>query len=162
MTTFLFKLTHFFALIFIAISTSFAATFPHGCEVVGFGYSDNFLILNEKGEQTLYLIQNRSDKAIALEHYETSDAFMSPKLYSKLEPMNWSAFASDVENMHFKCSTDEGDSTTIVNCSDVLDVCQYPRVKYAVSNMGNYWISTNKPQGHVIQDAVAKGILLRW
>ena len=47
MSTFLFKLTHFFALIFITISTSFAGTFPRGCEVVGFGYSDNFLILNE-------------------------------------------------------------------------------------------------------------------
>ena len=157
-----FNLSWWIALIVFATTNSFAAGFPRGCEVVGFGYSDNYLILNEKGSQTLYLIQNHSDKTIELEHHETGDIFMSPKLHSKLEPSNWSAFASDEENFHFKCSSIEGDANIDINCSDVLDICQYPRVKYAVSNMGNYWISTNKPQSQVIQDAVAKGILLRW
>ena len=141
---------------------AFASTFPRGCEVTGFGYSDNYLILNERGAQAFYLVQNRSNKSIELEHYETKDVFMSPKLHSKLEPLHWSAFASDIEGLHFKCLAQEGDNTAMVNCSDVLEVCQYPRVKFALSNMGNYWVSTNKDQGQVIKDAVAKGILLRW
>jgi len=140
----------------------FAANFPHGCEVSGFGFSDNFLILNELGDQTLFLIQNRSDKQVELERYETRDVFMSPQLQSKLEPSNWAAFASDVSNLHFKCFVHENDNTAMINCGDVLEVCQYPRVKFALSNMGNYWVSTNKPQDQVIKDASAKGIYLRW
>ena len=146
----------------LLITVTVASSFPHGCEVSGFGYSENNLILNDRNDQTFYLIQNRSNKAIELEHIETRDIFMSPKLHSKLDPLQWSAFASDVENVHFKCFTQEGDNITIVNCGEVLEVCQYPRVKFALSNMGNYWVSTNKDQGQVIKDAVTKGILLRW
>ena len=151
-----------FVLNTLLATIAFATPFPHGCEVSGFGYSDNFLILNERGVQSFYLIQNRSNKAIELEHVEIKDVFMSPKLHSKLEPLQWSAFASDVENVHFKCFTQDGENTTSVNCGEALEVCQYPRVKFALSNMGNYWVSTNKDQGQVIKDAVAKGILLRW
>ncbi len=156
------KLIIIFTLSILFTTVTFSSTFPRGCEVTGFGYSDNYLILNERGEQSFYLIQNRSDKSIELEHYETKNVFMSPKLHSKLDPLHWSAFASDVEGLHFKCFTQEGDNADMINCSDVLEVCQYPRVKFALSNMGNYWVSTNKDQGQVIKDAVAKGILLRW
>ncbi|MDP3705792.1 MAG: enhanced entry protein EnhB [Legionellaceae bacterium] len=137
--------------------------FPRGCEVVGFGFSKNFLILNEHGDQTLYLIQNHSQEQIELVHYETQkDVFMSPKLESKLAPGHWSAFASDVENLYFQCYVQNSDERGIVNCSEALDVCQYPRVKFALSNMGNYWVSTDKPQAQVIKDATAKGIFLHW
>lgn len=146
---------------FIAGATN-AATLPHGCEVTGFGFSENYLVLNELGDQAFYLIQNHSDKQIELERFETQDVFMSPKLQTKLDPNNWAAFASDVKNLHFKCFTHENDNTAIINCSDVMDVCQYPRVKFALSNMGNYWVSTNKPQDVVIKDAAAKGIFLHW
>ncbi|AHE67071.1 hypothetical protein [Legionella oakridgensis] len=158
------KIIILFAWLSIWTNMSIAATtvFPRGCEVSGFGYSDNYLILNDKGEQTFYLIQNRSDTQIELERHETREVFMSPTLKSKLDPSQWAAFASDLENLHFKCFTHQDNNVAMVNCNDVLEVCQYPRVKFALSNMGNYWVSTNKPQAQVIKDAVAKGILLRW
>ena len=139
-----------------------ASSFPRGCEVSGFGYSQNYLILNESGEQSYYLIQNRSDAKVELERHETGDAFMSPPLLATLSPMNWGAFASDVKNLNFKCYKHVEENTAIVDCRDVLDVCQYPRVKFALSNMGNYWISSDKSQSEVIQDSVAKGIYLKW
>lgn len=138
------------------------STFPRGCEVSGFGYNQNNLILNDSGEQSYYLIQNRSDAKIELERHETGDAFMSPPLQASIEPMNWGAFASDVKNLNFKCYKHELENTSTVDCRDVLDVCQYPRVRFALSNMGNYWISINKSQNNVIQDSVAKGIYLKW
>jgi len=150
-------------LLSVSFTTSaISGIFPRGCEVSGFAYSENYLVLNERGEQVFYLLQNRSNKPIELEIHETKEVFMSPKLHSKLEPFNWSAFASDVENLHFKCFTQDGENTTTINCRDVLEVCQYPRVKFALSNMGNYWVSTNKEQGQVIKDATAKGIFLHW
>lgn len=136
--------------------------FPRGCEVKGFVYQENYLILNEEGKQTFYLIQNTSDSTIELERHETRDVFMSPSLKKKINPSRWAAFASDIQDLHFKCYSNKENNIAMINCSDVLEVCQYPRVKFALSNMGNYWVSANKPQSKVIKDAIAKGILLRW
>lgn len=144
------------------VTTVFSSPLPRGCQVSGFGYSDDYLILNDRGEQAFYLVQNRSNITIELEHFETKEVFMSPKLHTKIDALHWAAFASDVENLHFKCFRQEEENTITVNCQDVLEVCQYPRVKFALSNMGNYWVSTNKEQGQVVRDAAAKGILLRW
>lgn len=151
----------------ILINTAFAApattsTFPKGCEVTGFGYNQNLLILNETGDQAYFLIQNRSTDKIELERQDASDAFMTPPLQTSLDANNWAAFASDVKNLNFKCFRHQNENTAAVDCREVLDVCQYPRVKFALSNMGNYWISTNKTQNEVIQDSVAKGIYLKW
>lgn len=147
---------------FVSNATMAASIFPRGCEVTGFGYSENYLILNESGNQAYYLIQNRSDSKIELERFDNSDAFMSPPLQTSLDSMNWAAFASDVKNLNFKCYKHVEDNTSLVDCRDVLEICQYPRVKFALSNMGNYWISTNKSQNEVIQESVAKGIYLKW
>lgn len=156
------KLIIAFSLTFIVTNAGATSQFPRGCEVTGFRYNNNFLILNERGEQAYFLLQNRSNKPVELEVHESKDVFMSPKLHSKVEPLQWSAFASDIENQAFKCSIQEGEDTKIINCGDVLEVCQYPRVRFALSNMGNYWVSTSKEQGQVIKDTVAKGIWLRW
>ena len=141
---------------------SAAGLFPRGCEISGFGYQDPYLLLNDSGDQTFYLIQNRSNTPIELEHIETENIFMSPKLQTKLGELQWAAFASDMSNMHFQCTVRTEGVSTPLNCRDVLDICQYPRVKFALSNMGSYWVSTNKPQAQVIQDATNKGIYLKW
>lgn len=162
------------ATIFIAglASTSLAKTnpnsiFPRGCEPTGFVFYRNFLVVNEHGNQTFYLIQNRSTQSIEMEHFETkSDAFMSPKLEAKLAPSHWSAFASDVAQLYLRCYLPGKDSQkenrVPVNCGDYLNVCKYPRVKFALSNQGSYWVSTDKMQQQVIKDATAKGIFLHW
>lgn len=157
-----------FLLLALFVNSAFAAparavsTFPRGCEVSGFGYNNNNLILNENGEQAYYLIQNRSDAQIELERHDTGEAFMTPPLQATLDSMNWAAFASDVKNLNFKCYKHVDENTSVVNCQDVLEICQYPRVRFALSNMGNYWISANKSQNGVIQDSVDKGIYLKW
>ena len=143
-------------------SLNAASSFPRGCEVSGFAYDQNYLVLNETGDQSYYLIQNRSEGKVELERHDTAEAFMSPPLLASLEPTNWAAFASDVKNVNFKCYKRAEENTSLVDCKDVLEVCRYPRVRFALSNMGNYWISTNKTQANVIQDSVAKGIYLKW
>jgi hypothetical protein len=146
----------------IMVNTIIHASFPRGCEVIGFGYNGINLVVNDKGGQTFYLMQNRSDHPIELRRVETEDTFMSPSLTAKIDPKNWAAFASDVENLHFQCFHIEDNNTKQDDCREILDVCQYPRVKFALSNMGNYWVSVNKAQRSIINDATAKGIYLRW
>ncbi len=118
--------------------------------------------MNDSGEQSYYLIQNRSNVRIELERHDTEETFMSPPLQATLDPMNWAAFASDVRNVNFKCYQHEGENTAPISCQNVLEICQYPRARFALSNMGNYWISANKSQSAIIQDSVAKGIYLKW
>ena len=135
------RLTAFLAFSCLSAAAIAATSFPHGCEVSDYGFIENDLVLNEQGKQAFYLIQNRSDKKIELEHIETRpDVFMSPKLETKFDASRWAAFASDVANLHFRRHT------------------FIPYLWY----MGNYWVSTNKMVEQVIKDAVSKGILLRW
>ena len=146
----------------LCLIPSLAAAFPQGCELTGFGFHDPYVIFNDAGNQTYFLIQNNTDETIQLQRVETEDKFMSPKLEAELNPTKWAAFASDTPEIHFQCLSHKERHTTRVNCRDVLTICQYPRVKFALSNMGSYWVSTNKSQNQVIRDSVKKGILLRW
>lgn len=160
------KLTTVILFILLHISIANAknsSIYPKGCEERGFGYSGEFLVLNETGEQTFYLIQNKSNHQIELENHEVEqDVFMSPKLETKIFANRWAAFASDVKTMHFACFAYDKKQKIPVQCEEVLNVCQYPRVKFASSNMGNYWVSTNKAQSLVVRESIRKGIFLRW
>lgn len=140
----------------------FATPFPRGCETNGFGFSNHYLILNPEGKQSFYLIENRTNQTIRIQRHETRDVFMSPKLITNLNSSSWSAFASDEDHTYFKCAIKEDTNMVAVNCSDVLEICQYPRARFALSNMGTYWVSTNKPLDMVIKEAVGKGIYLKW
>jgi hypothetical protein len=153
------------SIVFSAVLISNAqalSSFPRGCEVSGFGYTQNYLLLNDTGKQAYYLIQNHSDAQIEMEHQEAEETFMSPPLHATLDPLAWGAFASDIKNLNFKCYKRVGETANQVDCREVLEVCQYPRVRFALSNMGNYWVSFNKPQNEIIQDSTAKGIYLKW
>jgi hypothetical protein len=139
-----------------------ASTFPRGCEVTGFGFAQNNLILNDDGQQKYYLIQNHSEAKVELERQDTPEEFMTPPLQASLDPLMWAAFSSDVKNVNFKCFKHLDENVNQIDCRDVLDVCQYPRARFALSNKGNYWISVNKIQSDIIQESVAKGIYLKW
>ena len=63
----------------------------------------------------------------------------------------------------FNCiQNDYGEFTHEVNCQDVVEVCQYPRAKFASHNQGNYWISTNRSKYGTRNEVIRKGILLKW
>lgn len=152
--TFLFLLTF--------LSTQ-ANAFPRGCEVTGYGFNQGFVIFNPEGKQTLYLIANRTNKPIYLERFTNADDFMSPKLEANLMPGAWGAFAAELRNVPFGCYYLDSEKNKVkLNCQDSLDICQYPRAKFALSNMGTYWVSSNKDQIQVTHEAAAKGIYLKW
>lgn len=139
-----------------------AQPFPRGCEVTGFSFHDSYLVVNESGKQAFYMLRNRSDSTVELQRYETRQVFMSPPLQAILAPENWAAFASDVQNQYFQCFKKDEENTQMVNCQDVIDICQYPRARFALSNMGNYWVSANKSLSETIRDSVGQGIYLKW
>ena len=146
----------------LSFNPSYAEPFPRGCEITGFSFDNGTLLINDTGRQSFYLIRNHGTTPIQLQRIETRDVFMSPPLIAKIDATNTAAFASDVANFHFQCLTTNTEAVTPIDCRDVLEVCEYPRVKFALSNMGNYWVSINKTQQEIINDAVSKGIYLKW
>lgn len=140
----------------------FAEGFPRGCEARDYQFIDYDLVLNKTGDQQLFLIQNRSSISVALGRRQGADDFMSPSLSAKLDPGRWAAFASDMPHLYFECHITEGEKARKIDCAQVLDVCEYPRAKFALSNMGNYWVSANKSRYDIVQDAASKGIYLHW
>lgn len=148
--------------LFISTLSSQAASFPRGCESQNFKFESSDLIMNETGEQRLFLLFNHTNQPVELQRHETSDTFMSPSLSVKLAPGSWAAFASDIPYLVFECHVTQNDNAKKAICADALDVCEYPRAKFALSNMGNYWLSANKSQHEIVQDAAAKGIYLHW
>ena len=154
---------HILSALILSTTMTHTHAFPRGCESSGYAFQNQYLILNDNGAQTLYLIQNAGNTNVFLEHIENKpDVFMSPKLESKLNMNLWSAFSSDISNFYFKCMQGEGESAQQVNCGSVLSVCQYPRAQFPLSNKGNYWISTNKELAQVIKESASKGIYLKW
>lgn len=145
-------------------TTSYAENpFPRGCEASGFGFQQQFITFNDTGNQMYFLVENRSSYNIELERISTTPVFMTPKLQTKIAAGEWAALASDTDNTHFRCGIrNEENNLEEINCSAVLAICQYPRVRFALSNMGTYWVSTNKPQAQVIKDSTNKGIYLKW
>lgn len=146
----------------LGMASAAHAVFPRGCERSGYGFDNGQLVINPSGKQSFFMLQNTGSQSVQLQRVEYRDVFMSPPLTAKIDRANWAAFASDVANFHFQCFLEDAENISPVDCNQFLEVCSYPRVRFALSNMGNYWVASNKTQAQVINEAVAKGIYLKW
>lgn len=156
------QLLFFIFTLCISPFVSAATLFPHGCEATDFQFEKGNLVLNPLGEQRLFVIYNHSTAPLEIQRFLSEDEFMMANFLVYLGANNWSAFASNITNLQFECRSKTTNHTIKVDCAQFLDVCVYPRAKFALSNMGNYWVSANKQQQDVVNDAAAKGIYLHW
>lgn len=150
----------------IAVSTiSYGQTsyrlFPRGCEATDFVFYQTGLVLNRSGKQTFYLLHNKMPEEIKLEHIQTE--LLSPSLSINLMPGYWSAFATDIQDLRFQCHIiTQGLGERLIDCGTVLEICQYPRVKFSSSNQGSYWVGINNSREQVISGSSQQGIYLKW
>ncbi len=151
-----------FFILFSSVINANQLGLPRGCEAIGFEFKDNNIILNQLNEQSIYFIQNISQSIIYLLHQEKTQVFMSLSWQAKLNKNLWATLALNEANMNFNCNKITKGQISIVNCTDVIRVCQYPRVKFTLSNQGTYWISKNKKLRQSMSKAIKKGILLSW
>lgn len=158
----LFKSQFILSILLASTGANAEVSFPRGCESIGFHYSNDLLVLNEQGHQTLYMIRNKSNHRVHLQYKEVKPVFMSPGWRTELKAQRWAAFASNETEMNFQCSIINRREIFIIPCKQVLDVCQYSRAKFAGSNMGNYWVAENKSLKGAIRASIKSGILLRW
>jgi hypothetical protein len=156
------KQRYFFTTLMICVTVLNASEFPGGCKPMGYQFNKGYLLLNDLGKQTFFMIQNKSTTPVSILRVQTKDAFMSPKFESSISPYQWSAFASDSIHLPLACYSGDNQAGERIDCQAALDICEYPNVKFALSNMGTYWVSMNKSRQDIITDAVKTGIYLKW
>lgn len=146
-----------------------ARDFPRGCESVGHQFSQQDLILkpkvadDAKSPQTLYMLKNTSRQTIIVRNHVNKEMIVAPVWEATIYRNRWAAFATNKAITKFQCQSQSRTKKKIaVNCEEVLDVCQYPRAKFSISNFGTYWVTSNQSLSGAIRQASRKGILLRW
>ena len=141
--------------------------YPTGCEAVGFSYKYGVLLLKSNTEstpQSIFFLHNISKKAI--EFYQVRDGSHPYIMHSHntLGPDQWAAYATDQSETKFICTTASKTKYQggILDCEKSLKICQYPKVKFALNNRGNYWATTNQTKNSAVKTVIRQGTLLRW
>lgn len=157
--------------------------FPRGCKPVGFQFKNGFLVLtpvspqegqspdtvaqtelepSSKKPQSLYFLHNISQQRIQIKGYKLPDQTFSADHFNVIEPMQWGTFAVDDSMAVLRCDIGSTHESTRINCAETIEVCQYPRAKFAEHNKGTYWVSQSTTLQDAIQASDSNGILLRW
>lgn len=139
---------------------------PPGCRDEGYSFKHKFLILHPQKEgnhQSLYMIHNTSMSNIHFYHARNDDD-AKLQLNNTIRPNQWGAFSGNQKAIEFICTKGSPHSQygAIVNCKDVVRLCEYTNVKFAPNAFGNYWSVRSKSKKSAIYDIVRlQGILLR-
>lgn len=163
------------------------SSLPTGCKRIGYLFSHKIVVLYPKKfnkKQGLYFFYNKtSSEIVNLYQMRTGNEPFTMYLNNVINVNEWGGFSSNESKVKFICTIKKEDKSKsketkfstnnllttnnsqygrIVNCYDVLDVCQFPNVKYANNNEGSYWAVTSNSLENAIQEIIEQGILLRW
>src|SRR3990167_6018300 len=122
--------------------------FPYGCREVGFSFESNRLLLSmilDGQEQTLYLIHNRAPFNISVK--ADAESKFIPTYDKVIGASTWLTFARDVKEVRFACFSENDD---VLDCGEILEVCNYNNVKFPDSNLGTYWITNSGTKDEAI------------
>lgn len=174
-------------------------TFPYGCRVMGYSYTDDMLIVKpdyaqnaqpspnqpqnaqnpqtpgaqnqdqktadeaaptqaNATKQTMFLIHNKSMQSLEIKSKKFEGQMYKPDNDNVIGPNQWAAFAMDEPEVQFICSN----NGKTINCSNVLEVCEYNHAKFSDSTMGTYWVVKSDTLENAVYGAIHIGILLRW
>ncbi|AAO90650.1 enhanced entry protein [Coxiella burnetii] len=135
--------------------------YPYGCYPMGYKFNYYNLILQPTGRyhpQTIYFIHNVSKQAISLFQARSNDEPYIIHINTTIAPNAWSVLATDEKKVKYICTNGGNDilKLKIINCSKVLDICEFPRTRFGDNNRGNYWAVEN------IGSSTAAVSAIRW
>lgn len=162
-----FSLIIFLTNYIIAKESKDETTFPGGCRNVG--YSFKYYVLNlhpyaAGKSQSIYFIHNETMQTIGLYQMRSGDEPYVMHMNNAIRPNQWGVYATDEKQVKFICvkASKKYKYGEIVNCKDVLALCEFTNVKFAPNNHGNYWaVGSNSKSGAKWQ-VIYQGVLLRW
>ncbi len=121
---------------------------PHGCSNDGFEFDENLvrLNINHADRPVIYMFQNKSDHVLILNH-ESKEGAAHAGWGSQLGQQNWSSFMVARRKFPLTCyKYNENAQLEIVNCKDVLTICQIVDFIDSSQHMrGTFWIAEDMP-----------------
>jgi len=119
--------------------------FPIGCFPVGYNFKFHVLTLNRTAKyhpQTIYLVHNKAKTPVNLRQVHKGDKPYVMHLNTTIRPNNWSVLATDESQIKFICTLDKKGAylEQVINCANVLEICEFPHTKFGDNHRGNYWV----------------------
>jgi len=148
-----------------ATAASKEQRFPHECTAQGYQltpYSVTFTPTAKYHPQALYFVKNISNKNVNLLQTRTGDEDYVNYLQNTIKPNLWSSLALDEPETTFICTTTNNRTGKpfAIDCSKVLDICEFTRVRFGENHRGNYWISHNKSMRATFNSTKWHGVLM--
>lgn len=139
--------------------------FPHGCFQKGYQFDYHHVIFRPTAKfqpQTVYFIHNVSNKKIKLFQSRTGNEPYVMHVNTAVLPNRWSVYATDEKKSKFICAVarKKGLHDRVVNCSRVLDICEFPWTRFGDNHRGNYWPIVNRSRGGAFRAMRYHGVVL--
>jgi len=138
---------------------------PLGCRDLGHGYDLKVLRLQPDASgverQSMYFLFNKTAKSVNLFQMRDKDNIYNMYMNHTLNAHQWSVLATSEPKTQFICTIPDAKSPfgKIVDCADMLKVCEYNHVIYGLNNRGNFWIVRNNTRNGAVRDVVRYGII---
>jgi hypothetical protein len=136
-----------------------SAEMPEGCTAGSFDFQGNGqLILGSQQEQMtpqLYLIHNKSDFQLLLNHPSASSAGIG--WASALNAGQWSAIVMNIPNFAITCFGRGAALAGYMECKSVIELCSYKKTNLSGSE-SSYWAAENKSLADVLDAIQGRGI----
>lgn len=110
---------------------------------------------NKSSVGKLFLINNKSDQVILLDHPQGKDPHAGAGWSTNLQPGNWSALVVAKPNFAINCSILVGDKVTNLDCGKVIKICEANQ-KIMSKDNASYWMVEDKPWSEFIKDVKSK------
>lgn len=128
------------------------------CSPAKVAVKNRIYVLNKayKAKQAkIFLIENKSDKVILIDHPQSSDAHAGAGWGTNLQPGNWSALMLAKHDFAISCAIVAGDKTMALDCGKVIKVCE-ANVKPKAIETSSYWLVEDKSWSELEKDVLAR------
>jgi len=139
--------------------------FPVYCKQMGYKfdlYNVVFSPSTKQYSQTIYFIHNISKREVRLlQSRDGNDPFIM-HINGQVAPNRWSVFAVSGGQVKYICTnySKRTKKHRVVNCQEVLDICEFPRARFGTNHRGTYWLTFNQSRKSAVNVARYHGVLL--
>ncbi|OGO94060.1 MAG: hypothetical protein A3F41_04725 [Coxiella sp. RIFCSPHIGHO2_12_FULL_44_14] len=122
--------------------------YPYDCTPEGFQFSNFTVQLHPVAKyhpQTIYFFHNISDKTIHILQTNMGNDPYIMNMRTTMKPKMWSVLATDEKNVSLICTmpNEKLPHDQVINCKDLLEICEFTHTKFGDNHRGNYWVVEN-------------------
>ena len=138
---------------------------PHGCFQQGYQFDYFHVIFTPTAKfhpQTVYFVHNVSKRSVKLFQSREGNEPYVMHINTTIIPKRWSVYATDEKKSKFICAVKnkKGLHDQVIDCSKVLDVCEFPWTRFGDNHRGNYWALTNRSKSGAFIGMRYHGVVL--